>query len=83
LPSSVVKSIIATANFSPASFELVLMLRFAKAAARSSAITWSTLANCDADILAGNDPVRSTSDLAVFPGGRLFIFALNLWTRAE
>src|SRR5580658_6314758 len=43
LPSSVVRSIIETAIFSPASFAEVLMLRFVKDVARSSAITASTV----------------------------------------
>src|SRR3954464_2927726 len=43
LPSSVVRSIMLTAIFKPASLALVLMLRLVKAAARSSAITASTV----------------------------------------
>src|SRR4051794_39302000 len=40
-PSSVVRSIMETTNFSPWSFIEVLTLRLPKALARSSAITWS------------------------------------------
>ena len=41
MPSSVVRSIMATAILRPASLAEVLMLRLAKVAARSSAIAWS------------------------------------------
>src|SRR4051812_3366829 len=40
-PSSVVRSIIETASFRPASFAEVLMLRFVNAVARSSTMIWS------------------------------------------
>jgi hypothetical protein len=76
-PSRVVKSIIATAIFNPASFDFVLMLRFANAAARSSAITWSTLGNADIlvgdDSPVGNPPARITSVFAVFKNAGAFI----------
>src|SRR5688572_21863979 len=46
LPSRVVRSIIATASFSPCILAAALMLRLANAAARSSAMTWSTVGTC-------------------------------------
>ena len=73
MPSSVVKSIMAAAIFNPLSLAVVLMLRLVKAAARSSAMTWSTVGMSNPwELRIGKAGRVDFNNVAVFVTGRKF-----------